>query len=120
MITRFVAVLLLLGISSSVLAHEISMEFSWEGIAPCKTLSPNPRMAIRGFPKEAKRVMLILSQGQTPRGGQEADLPISGIISPKEVWTMGVCNPGLYRWTAIFKSADGTVLAQTYIEKHFP
>jgi hypothetical protein len=120
MIARFVAVLLLLGTSSPVLAHEISMEFSWEGIAPCKTLSPNPRIVLRGFPKEAKRVMLILTQGQTPRGGQEADLPISGIIAPKEVWTMGVCNPGLYRWTAIFKSARGTVLAQTHIEKHFP
>ncbi|MBR1151577.1 hypothetical protein [Bradyrhizobium sp. JYMT SZCCT0428] len=120
MIARFAVALLLWGISPSAFAHEISIEFSWDGATPCKTLSANPRMVIRGFPKEAKRVMLILTQGKNPRGGQEIDLPSSGIIPPKEVWTMGVCNPDVYRWTAIFKAANGTILAQTHTEKPFP
>jgi hypothetical protein len=77
-------------------------------------------MVIRNFPKETKRVMLILTQGDKKRGGQEVDLPSSGVIPPGEVWTMGVCNPDTYRWTAIFKSAAGTVLAETHVDRHYP
>jgi hypothetical protein len=120
MVTRFAASLLLLAASLPAFAEEISIEFSWDGVTPCRTISANPQMIIRNFPKEAKKVMLILTQGKSARGGQEVDLPSSGVIPAGEAWTMGVCNPDMYRWTAIFKSAQGAVLAETHVDRHFP
>ena len=120
MINRLAAGVLLLAFSLPAGAEDISIDFSWDGVTSCRTISASPRMVIRDFPKEAKRVMLILTQGKNPRGGQEVELPSSGIIPAGEAWTMGVCNPDVYRWTAIFKSANGVVLGETHVDRHFP
>jgi len=45
-------------------------------------------------------VLLILTQGINSRGGQEVGLPNSGEI-PEGATTIGPCNPGFYRWTAV-------------------
>jgi hypothetical protein len=112
--------LLFLTISAPAFAQNASIDFSWEGVTTCRTISANPRIVIRNFPKEAKRVMLILTQGNNPRGGQEVELPGSGVIPAGEAWTMGVCNPDMYRWTAIFKSAEGVVLGEAHVDRRFP
>jgi hypothetical protein len=115
-----VASLLFLTISAPAFAQDVSIDFSWEGVTTCRTISANPQMVIRNFPKEARRVMLILTQGKNARGGQEVELPASGVIPAGEAWTMGVCNPDTYRWTAIFKSADGVALGEAHVDRHFP
>ena len=117
---KTVARLLFLTISAPAFAQDVSIDFSWEGVTTCKTISANPQMVIRNFPKEARRVMLILTQGKNARGGQEVELPASGVIPAGEAWTMGVCNPDTYRWTAIFKSADGVVLGEAHVDRRFP
>jgi hypothetical protein len=117
---KTVASLLFLTISAQAFAQEVSIDFSWEGVTTCRTISANPQMVIRNFPKEAKRVMLILTEGKNARGGQEVELPASGVIPAGEAWTMGVCNPDTYRWTAIFKSANGVVLGEAHVDRPFP
>jgi hypothetical protein len=118
--SSIVAIAVSLTICAPAFAQDASIDFSWDGVTTCRTISANPRMVITNFPKEAKRVMLILTQGKNPRGGQEVELPSSGVIPAAEAWTMGVCNPDMYRWTAIFKSADGVVLGETHVDRHFP
>src|SRR4051812_43639950 len=110
MIIRIAVCFVFLATSMAALAEDVSIDFSWDGVPACKTISPMPRMTIRNFPKEATKVMLILAQGSNAKGGQEVELPRSGVIPAGSGSTMGPCNPGVYRWTAIFKSAAGVVL----------
>jgi len=112
--------LLFLAVSAPTFAQDISVDFSWDGVPPCTTLSKSPRIVTRNFPKEAKTVMLVLTQGDRARGGQEVELPSSGQIAAGSATTMGPCNPGMYRWTAIFKSAGGQVLGEASSERPFP
>jgi hypothetical protein len=120
MTNRIALSLLCLAISTPALANEISIDFSWHGVPACQTLSRSPRITIRGFPKDAKKVLLILTQGKAERGGQEVDLPASGELPEGAITTFGPCNPGIYRWTAIFKSASGETIAEARVEKPFP
>jgi hypothetical protein len=77
-------------------------------------------MVIRNFPKEAKRVLLVLTKGKNEKGGQEVELPSSGEIPAGAATIMGPCNTGSYRWSAIFKAAGGQVVGEAYVEKDFP
>jgi len=102
-------------------ADDISFQFSWKGVTSCRSISGSPEMTIHNYPKHAKRVMLILTQdGKLPRGGQEVDLPADGRIPAGAAVTMGPCNPGMYRWTAIFKSEAGQVLAEAHVDSQYP
>ena len=65
-------------------------------------------------------MLLILTQGSDERGGQEVDLPTTGELPEGAVTTFGPCNPGMYVWTAIFKSAAGKVVGEARVEKPFP
>lgn len=112
--------ILILLLATPTLADEISLEFSWKGVPSCRSISGSPEMTIRNYPKQAKRVMLILTQEHLPRGGQEVDLPADGRIPAGAAVTMGPCNPGMYRWTAIFKSDAGQVLAETHVDTQYP
>jgi hypothetical protein len=102
------------------MAEDISIDFNWDAATTCKTIYLNPRMVIRNFPSEAKRVLMILTEGDREKGGQEVDLPSSGVIPAGVISTIGICNPDMYRWTAIFKSSSGSVLAETHVDRHFP
>lgn len=114
-----VASFLVLAAATQSPAQDIVIDFSWDGIPACKTLSRSPHMAVRNFPKEAKTVVLSLTQGARERGGQEVSLPASGEIPEGAATTMGPCNPGLYRWTATFKSSMGQVLGEAYAERPY-
>ena len=117
---RIATGLLVLAFFEPALAQETSVDFSWDGVPPCKTLSQSPRFTIRNFPKDAKTVMLQLTQGNRARGGQEVELPSSGQIPAGAATTMGPCNPDMYRWTAIFKAPNGQVVGQASAERRFP
>jgi hypothetical protein len=117
---RIALSLLFFAISMPASANDISIDFSWQGVPGCQSLSRSPRMTIRGFPNEAKRVSLALTIGNAEKGGEEVDLPTSGVVPEGAVTTFGPCIPGIYRWTAIFKSATGKIVAETHIDKPFP
>ena len=116
----FAAAIWLLVLSGQTLAETISISTSWSGVKPCTSLSRSPPMTIKGFPKNAKRVMLILTQGDNKRGGQEVDLPASGKIPEGAAVTLGPCNPGIYRWTAVFKTDKGEIVGQAHIDRPYP
>ena len=69
---------------------------------------------------ETTRVLLTLAQGERENGGQEVDLPSSGVLAAGAVTTLGICNAGMYTWTAIFKAANGAVLGEVKVNKIFP
>ena len=117
---RIALSLLFFAISMPASANDIFIDFSWRGVPACQSLSRSPRMTIRGFPNEAKRVLLILTIGNAEKGGEEVDLPTSGVLPEGAVTTFGPCIPGMYRWTAIFKSATGKIVAETHVDKPFP
>jgi hypothetical protein len=117
---RIAASLLAVAFSTNVMANDISIEFTWDGSATCKTVYLNPRMIIRNFPPQATRVLITLTEGNREKGGQEVDMPSSGIIPAGVISTIGICNPGIYRWTAIFKSASGAVVAEAHVDRRFP
>jgi len=77
-------------------------------------------MTFRDFPKEAKRVSLVLTMGSQEKGGQEVPLPSTGELPEGAVMTFGPCNPGVYVWTATFKSADGKTVGVARVEKPYP
>ena len=117
---RIALSLLFFAISMPASAKDIFIDFSWQGVPGCQSLSRSPRMTIRGFPNEAKRVLLRLTIGNIEKGGEEVDLPTSGVLPEGAVTTYGPCNPGVYTWTAIFKSATGKIVAETHVDKPFP
>jgi|ERR1700753_429158 hypothetical protein len=107
-------------VSMPALADEASIDFSWDGVETCKLVALSPRITIRNYPTGTKRVLLILTGGPRENGGQEVDLPVSGVVNAGAVTTLGFCNPGRYRWTAIFKAANGQVLGEAYAERELP
>ena len=80
----------------------------------------SPHITISHYPAETKRVLLTLAQGERENGGQEVDLPNSGVLAAGAITTLGICNAGTYTWTAIFKAANGAVLGEVMVNKYFP
>lgn len=97
-----------------------TIEYSWKGITPCKTLSDSPAFKFTNVPRETKRVRLFLTEGSREMGGQEVLLPESGSLPVGTARTYSPCNPGYYRWTAVFKSATGQVLGQVHQSRFYP
>jgi len=96
------------------------MDFSWQGMETCKRVAMSPRITISHYPTGTRRVLLTLAQGERENGGQEVDLPSSGVLDAGAITTLGICNAGTYTWTAIFKAADGAVLGKVKVNKYFP
>jgi hypothetical protein len=119
MIIRIVAVCFLF-LSTPAFAETATISTSWAGVTPCASLSRSPAFVIKGFPKVARRVLLTLTQGSYERGGQEVDLPRSGKIPEGAAFTLGPCKPGVYRWTAVFKTAEGAIVGQAYVDRPYP
>jgi hypothetical protein len=119
MIIRIVAAWLLF-LSPPAFADTASISTSWAGVSACASLSRSPPFVIKGFPKIAKRVLLTLTQGSYERGGQEVDLPRSGKIPEGAAFTLGPCNPGIYRWTAVFKTAAGAIVGEAHVDLPYP
>lgn len=97
-----------------------TLEFNWDGVPSCSTLAASPAFTIRHAPKDARRVRLFFTQGDKERGGQEIDLPASGVIPAGALRTWGPCNADMYRWTAVFKSATGQVVGEIWSNRFFP
>jgi hypothetical protein len=114
-----VAALLLAPVSAAH-AAEPAMDYSWKGIVACKTLADSPAFKFSNFPPEAKRVRIFLTEGKRELGGQEVELPASGIVAFGAARTFSPCNPGYYRWTAVFKSATGQILGQAQQSRFYP
>jgi hypothetical protein len=108
--------------SGASFAAEASMtlEFSWRGVTPCKTLADSPAFKLRNVPHGAKRVHLSLTEGARELGGQTLDLPDSSEIPAGALRTYSPCNPTYYRWTAAATSASGQVLGQAFQTRFFP
>jgi hypothetical protein len=73
---------------------EPTIEYSWKGVAPCKTLSDSPVFKFTNLPREAKRVRLFLTEGARELGGQEVPLPENGLVPMGAERTYSPCNPG--------------------------
>lgn len=99
---------------------EPTIDFSWKGTAPCKTLSDSPAFTFTHLPRDAKRVRLFLTEGSREMGGQEVPLPEAGLVPMGAARTYSPCNPGYYRWTAVFKSATGQILGQVQQSRFYP
>jgi len=99
---------------------QMTLEFSWLGTVPCKTLSDNPPFKLRNLPNGTKRVHLALTEGEREMGGQTVDIPEGGNIPAGVLRTNSPCNPTYYRWTATAISASGKVLGQAYQSRFFP
>jgi len=95
------------------------MDFSWQGMETCKRVAMSPRITISHYPTGTRRVLLTLAQGERENGGQEVDLPNSGVLAAGAITTLGICNAGTYTWTAIFKAANGAVLGEVKANKYF-
>jgi hypothetical protein len=121
MILRIVFALIIFSAASTpAIADEASIDFSWDGVETCKHVAMSPRISISHYPTETARVLLTLAQGERENGGQEVDLPSSGVLAAGAVTTLGICNAGTYTWTAIFKAANGAVLGEAKVSKYFP
>ncbi|MBH5368990.1 hypothetical protein [Bradyrhizobium glycinis] len=122
MLTRvlFGAVALWLGASCSALADPMALDFSWQGAKGCVTLFPNPEIRISNVPANAKLLLLVLMQGGRELGGQELPMPADGVVPSGSIRTFGPCKPDMYRWTALAKSANGTVVAEAHRARFFP
>jgi hypothetical protein len=120
MIFRIVFALIVLSAASMpAIADEASIDFSWEGVETCKRVATSPRITISHYPTGTRRVLLTLTQGERENGGQEVDLPSSGVLDAGAITTLGICNAGTYTWTAIFKAVDGAVLGKVKVNKYF-
>jgi hypothetical protein len=120
MIFRVVfALIIFSAVSMPAIADEASIDFSWDGVETCKRIAMSPRITISHYPAETKRVLLTLAQGERENGGQEVDLPNSGVLAAGAITTLGICNAGTYTWTAIFKAANGAVLGEVKANKYF-
>jgi hypothetical protein len=121
MIFRIVLALIVFSAASRpALADEASLDFSWDGVETCKQLARSPRITIGNYPTGTSRVLLTLTQGERENGGEEVDLPSSGVLAAGAVTTLGFCNAGTYTWTAVFKAVDGAVLGKVKVNKYFP
>jgi hypothetical protein len=121
MIFRIVFALIIFSAASiPAIADEASINFSWDGVETCKRVAMSPRITISHYPTETTRVLLTLAQGERENGGQEVELPSSGVLAAGAVTTLGICNAGTYTWTAIFKAANGAVLGEVKVNKYFP
>ena len=116
-----IAVTLLIAMNSIArCGDDPTIDFSWKGVAPCKTLSDSPAFKFTNVPRDAKRVRLFLTEGAREMGGQEVPLPESGLVAAGSARTYSPCNPGYYRWTAVFKSAAGQILGEAHQSRFFP
>ncbi|MGY8681569.1 hypothetical protein Q2941_27845 [Bradyrhizobium sp. UFLA05-153] len=116
----FGAVVLWLGASYPALADQMALDFSWQGAKGCVTLFPNPEIRLRNVPTGAKLLLLVLMQGTREMGGQELPMPADGVVPSGSIRTFGPCKPDMYQWTALAKSANGTVLAEAHRTRFFP
>jgi len=110
----------LLATSYAAFADPMTLEFSWRGTQGCVTIFPNPEIRLRNIPLEGKFLSLTLTQGLREMGGQELPIPEDGILPSGTVRTFGPCNPGVYTWTALVKSATGKVLAEAHQARYYP
>ena len=101
-------------------ADEASIDYSWKGTVACRTLSDSPAFQFKNVPRGAKTVRLFLTEGAREMGGQEVLLPESGLVPAGAARTFSPCNPGYYRWTAVFKSATGQILGQVHQSRFYP
>lgn len=99
---------------------EPTMDYSWTGVAGCRSISHAPAFKFSNLPVNAQSVMLVLTQGEREFGGQEIALPRSGLIAEGQVTMRGPCVPGMYRWTATIKSETGVILATMHADRRFP
>lgn len=99
---------------------EPTMDYSWAGVAGCRSISHAPAFKFSNLPANAQSVMLVLTQGEREFGGQEIALPRSGLIAEGQVTMRGPCVPGMYRWTATIKSETGVILATMHVDRRFP
>lgn len=118
-IAQIVAVIMVASGSSSA-EEAMSLDFSWEGVKACATLSPNPEIRVAHIPGDAKVILLLLTQGQRELGGQELAIPQHGVLPVGVFRTYGPCKPDVYRWTVLAKSATGAILAEAEQARFFP
>ncbi|MDH2357117.1 hypothetical protein QCM80_42030 [Bradyrhizobium sp. SSUT112] len=97
-----------------------TMDYSWAGVAGCRSISHAPAFKFSNLPANAQSVVLVLTQGEREFGGQEIALPRSGLIAEGQVTMRGPCVPGMYRWTATIKSETGVILSTVYADRRFP
>jgi hypothetical protein len=98
----------------------MTLDFSWRGAHGCITLFPNPEMRLRNIPAGAISMTLTLAQGTREMGGQNVQVPGSGVVPSGTIRTFGPCKPGLYEWTAIVKSSTGQVLSEAHQARFYP
>jgi hypothetical protein len=114
------AIALWLGLSGPVSADPMAIDFSWKDSKGCVTLFPNPEIRLRNVPADGKLLLLVLMQGTREMGGQELPMPTNGVVPFGSIRTFGPCKPDMYQWTALAKSANGTVLAEAHRARSFP
>ncbi len=118
--TIVVALAALLATGCSAFADPMTLEFSWRGSKGCVTLFPNPEIRLRNIPREGKFLSLTLMQGLREMGGQELPIPEDGVLPSGTIRTFGPCNPGVYTWTALVKSASGETLSEAHQARYYP
>lgn len=101
-------------------ANSPNFSFSWTGVSPCKSITNGPAFKFVNIPKAAKRVLLVLDQGNREFGGQEVPLPSDGVLPEGAIKIVAPCVPGRYRWTATLKSSGGEALALIRKDSQFP
>jgi hypothetical protein len=106
--------------ASNSTASTTVFNYSWAGVATCRTLSGSPAFTFSNFPPNTRRVSLLLTQGERELGGQEISFPETGVIPAGAITITGPCVAGVYRWTASLKSAAGETLAIVRRDRTFP
>jgi phosphatidylethanolamine-binding protein (PEBP) family uncharacterized protein len=109
---------------ASQAALAMSASFSWQGIAPCKKISP--AFTIKDAPAGTKRLSFVMHDEQAPyfpHGGSTVDF--RGATVPQgAIHYTGPCPPEgqthHYVWTIEALDAKGHVLGKTSAAADFP
>lgn len=113
---------LLLGGTSSAFAHapDMTLDFTWIGMALCAASPGSPEFQVENMPAGTTRLRFMLT---SPQGREiaaaEVPAPVRGMVPRGAVPFHSPCDGGMYTWTVEAMDATGKFLASAKLTRPF-